>query len=286
MRNTIYLLLFCVPCLGIACGDEAINAADTVESAKAIASDADEVTEPVDEPAATSESEAVEWKPRHIVTLFRTPNGQPLQTKKTAKVPYYTLSYRDVNRGGRTERLEVRELAYRDEEVAIATAGTATLFCDDLVLRLGTGQAKSQYDFECTGRLQLHMDGMVIDCESGKLSNGKLQLENAEVTVRGTTFSSAQLAVEVDITGVKTAEFGMVPPQGFELMPPPLGSPLQRFPSFVPPPKFVPSTSAGTYELDAGDDGVFFAPDEPGDSREFEPMQRQKFDTDDSGDPE
>lgn len=217
MRLSLVLVVGFVT--GTACGDEVRRVVVVADATKS------------DAPKA-KDSDVAEWKPRHIVTLFRTPNGEPRQTKTTAKMPYYTLSYRDINRGGKTERWQVRELAYRDQEVARASAGTAVLFCDDLVLRLGAGLDSKKYAFECTGRLRLHIDDMVIDCDSGKLTEGKFQIENAEVTVKGTTISSAQLTISVDITGVKTAELGTVT-SGFELLPPPLGVPINRFPSSV-----------------------------------------------------
>lgn len=243
--------------VGAAAAGNEMEAIETAEDAKATA------------PIEATKEVAVEkqWKPRQIVTLFRTPGGEPKHTKKTARVPYYTLSYQDVNRGGNTERVEVRQLAYRDQEVTVASSGTATLFCDEFSLKLSGESSETKYDFECPGRLKLQIDGMQIDCDSGKLSDGELQLENATVAIRGTVVASAHMAIHLDIKGVRTAEFGMVPPEGLDLQPPPHGviAPLTPYPqkSYQP----IPDDNFREGKEPAGDDfdGPFGLEEEPSD---------------------
>ena len=293
MRKMIRLSLAVV----IGFNATSISRADETRPEKPIASqeatikpsDLDDVTEEVETAAADKEMEAIEtaedakatapieatkevaveeqWKPRQIVTLFRAPGGEPKHTKKTARVPYYTLSYQDVNRGGNTERVEVRQLAYRDQEVTVASPGTATLYCDEFSLKLSGESSETKYDLECPGRLKLQIDGMQIDCDSGKLSDGKLQLENAPFAIRGTVVTSAQMAIHLDIKGIRTADFGMVPPEGLDLQPPPYGvvTPLRPHPqnSYQP----VPDDKFREGKEPAGEDfdGAFGREEEPSD---------------------
>lgn len=197
--------------MSAALGDEVI---------KAKPSDNIDTPNPV-EGNAPEDSDSEEWKPQLIVTLFTTADGGPRQAKQTARVPYYTLSYQEVDRGGKKERVEVRELAYRDQEVTVATAGSATLFCDDFALSISKSGDAVTYGFECAGRLQLRFDGMILDCDSGKLTEGKLELVNARATHKGTAITSEKMTVGLAVKGVRTAEFGIaLPPEAFELIPP------------------------------------------------------------------
>ena len=182
-----------------------------------------------------AEVENAEWKPLLIVTLMTTEDGAPLRSTRKVRVPAYKDSFSHVNQGGSIVRVPIRELIYKEQMVATSSAGTATLFCDDLALSVSKQPDAVGYSFECSGRLQLRLDGLLMDCDSGKLSNGKLELTNVRVVHAGTGIASEKSTVNINVKGVRTAEFGQqLPPESCDLVPPDLVQP-PHFPPYVVP---------------------------------------------------
>ena len=172
---------------------------------------------------AAEERVADEWKPRLALTLYTTLDGIPKKTTQKVKVPYYKLSYEDVEQNGKTERHAIRHVGFHERDVTVAKPAGATLFCDAVIVDIASQENELIYAFECTDRLQLRFDGMVIDGDSGKLVDGNLELVNAKMTHNGTELTSEKMNIALSVRGLKTSEFGMpVPPTSCDLIPPAL----------------------------------------------------------------
>ena len=263
-----------------AIADEAVAPAQAEEVT------AEEVIDPVaavrTEEVASDDAEAedAEWKPVLIVTLMTTEDGAPLTSTRKVRVPAYKESVSHVNQGGNIVRVPTRELIYREQMVTTSSSGTATLFCDDLALSVSKQPDAVGYSFECSGRLQLRLDGLLMECDSGRLSNGKLELTNARVVHAGTEIASEKLTVSINVKGVRTAEFGQqLPPESCDLVPP----------DFVQPPHFPPYVTPepvpfGRGDVDRLNRGSTYEPDS---SSEFSPRDSsvRDFRREDNGAP-
>ena len=165
----------------------------------------------------STESELKDWKPQLEVTLRIVPAGVAQAVKRTVRVPYYKVVYEQQEQGAnRTQTptflppraVAVRKLAWREEEVMTSVAGIASVYCDELSVNITKDKDDLVYSFDCPGRIHVRFGQMILDCDSGKLSNGKLELVNAKMVHQGMDMTSDKMSLSLPVVGVKTAQFG------------------------------------------------------------------------------
>jgi len=172
------------------------------------------------EDAASAEVSGDVWQPHFMVSLETSEHALSGPLTDTVSVPYYkTAEYVERRMDdGRVSKVAVRKLAYRKETVTIHGRHPATLYCDDINIRLANSEGGGS-EFDCPGKLHLFIGAMSISAESGSLKDGKLQLTNAKIKQWKTTASAEKLVLTMPLLGVSAVAFNAPVPEGSMLMP-------------------------------------------------------------------
>lgn len=160
------------------------------------------------------------WRPRLQIILNSNPHlpmtkiiKEKVQVATQAEFgskPDGSVIYRDVDR----------------QVLAVSLAEIATLYCDHMTLNVLEEGDTSSYRLECKSRVNIRLNGIVIDADSALLKDGKCELVNATLTHGKMIATAQQLTLSVPIHGVSTSLFGRPVPENPPAMnlvsPPPL----------------------------------------------------------------
>lgn len=219
MRHLLALSL-CFASTLLASGDELDASFDSGSEPVADSTNAQSPVALPTEEGGTKEDEPIEWSPRLQIILNSNPH---LPMTKIIKEKVQVATQSEV--GSKQDR----SVVYRDVEVralAVSMAEIATLYCDTMTLNVLGDGGTSNYSIECKSRVNIRLNGIVIDADSASMKDGKCELVNATLTHGKMTATAQQLTLSVPIHGVSTSLFGRpvpeTPPAVNLVSPPPL----------------------------------------------------------------
>lgn len=231
-----------------------------------------------------------EWKPRFMISLQTSVEETNTPQERTIAIPFYKTEYEErTTSNGKKQRIPIRKLGYRNENVMVQPNRNATMFCDAVNVSLSNSKTAG-CEFECPGKLHLFAGAMSITAASGSLKDGRLHLVDAEIKQMGSvTATSEKLTLILPLHGMSTDTFDCTIPDALQWS---LLTPAA--PIFEPRSAQPFGTSEAFYGSDSDDDvpipktegiknfkGASFPPDPA--SRRAAPFPRNRRPIDDLG---